>query len=307
MGDADLVRAAFREECLRLGEVLATLDRKNLARPTGCVPWTVAELLAHVRTGAGRLTDMLAAPAPTGALIDAAGYFGAAKFTPEVDAARIEAARIEAAGAESDRIEAARGAAHAEAGRIEAAGAASARAEAARVEAARVEAARAEAARVESAHAEGAPGGAVRAGDGRVEGGEESFDSGGTRRGVGVGADFDRAWRAAYGAVEAYPPERVVRTRHDDAMTVTEFLRTRVVEVGVHGLDLAAALDRPPWLTTPASRVIADLLTGGRSLPVELGWDRLTLIAKLTGRTPCSLAEQAALARVGLPLLAFGR
>ncbi|MEU6023028.1 hypothetical protein [Micromonospora sp. NPDC047134] len=322
MGDADLVRAAFREECLRLGEVLATLDRKNLARPTGCVPWTVAELLAHVRTGAGRLTDMLAAPAPTGALIDAAGYFGAAKFTLEVDAARIESARIEAAGAESaraaaagaesDRIEAARGAAHAEAGRIEVAGAASARAEAApveaaRVEAARVEAARVEAARVEAARVEGAPGGAVRAGDGRVEGGEESFDSGGTRRGVGVGADFDRAWRAAFAAVEAYPPERVVRTRHDDAMTVTEFLRTRVVEVGVHGLDLAAALDRPPWLTTPASRVIADLLTGGRSLPAELGWDRLTLIAKLTGRTPCSLAEQAALARVGLPLLAFGR
>ncbi|MFG2061035.1 hypothetical protein ACGFIK_06405 [Micromonospora sp. NPDC048871] len=278
-----------------------------MARPTGCVPWTVAELLAHVRTGAGRLTDMLAAPAPTGALIDAAGYFGAAKFTPEVDAARIEAARIEAAGAESDRIEAARGAAHAEAGRIEAAGAASARAEAAPVEAARAEAAPVEAARVDVARVEGAPGGAVRAGDGRVEGGEESFDSGGTRRGVGVGADFDRAWRAAFAAVEAYPPERVVRTRHDDAMTVTEFLRTRVVEVGVHGLDLAAALDRPPWLTTPASRVIADLLTGGRSLPAELGWDRLTLIAKLTGRTPCSLAEQAALARVGLPLLAFGR
>ncbi|MEW2475465.1 maleylpyruvate isomerase N-terminal domain-containing protein [Micromonospora gifhornensis] len=258
LGDADLVRAAFREECLRLGEVLATLDPKDLARPTGCVPWTVAELLAHVRTGAGRLIDMLAAPAPHGALVDAAGYFGAAKFTTEVDAARIE----------------------------------SARAEAARIEAARIEAARIEAARV---------------GDGRVEGGGERFGSEGTRRGVGLGEGFDRAWRAALAAVEANPPDRVVRTRHGDAMTVTEFLRTRVVEVGVHGLDLAAALDRPPWLTTAASRVIADLLTAGRFLPAELGWDRLTLIAKVTGRMPCSPAEQAALARVGLPLLAFGR
>ncbi|MEV6692218.1 maleylpyruvate isomerase N-terminal domain-containing protein [Micromonospora sp. NPDC051196] len=256
-GNADLVRAAFREECLRLGEVLASLDPGDLARPTGCVPWTVAELLAHVRTGAGRLIDMLAAPAPTGAPVDAAGYFGTAKFTSEVDAARIE----------------------------------SARAEAARIEAARIEAAHAEAARV---------------GDGRVEGGEESFGPDGRRRGAGLGEDFDRAWRAALAAVEAYPPDRVVRTRHDDAMTVTEFLRTRVVEVGVHGLDLAAALDRPPWLTTAASRVIADLLTVGRSLPAELGWDRLTLIAKVTGRMPCSPAEQAALARVGLPLLAFG-
>ncbi|GIJ27285.1 hypothetical protein Vqi01_24470 [Micromonospora qiuiae] len=43
-----------------------------------------------------------------------------------------------------------------------------------------------------------------------------------------------------------------------------EFPHTRVVEVGVHGLDLAAALDRPPWLTATAGRVIADLLTGGR-------------------------------------------
>ncbi|RUL95331.1 hypothetical protein EG812_02330 [Verrucosispora sp. FIM060022] len=248
---------------MRLGEVLATLDPKDLARPTGCVPWTVAELLAHVRTGAGRLIDMLAAPAPNGALVDAAGYFGAAKFTTEVDAARIE----------------------------------SARAESARIESARIEAARIESARIEAA----------RVGDGRVEGGGERFGSEGTRRGGGLGEDFDRAWRAALAAVEANPPDRVVRTRHGDAMTVTEFLRTRVVEVGVHGLDLAAALDRPPWLTTAASRVIADLLTAGRFLPAELGWDRLTLIAKVTGRMPCSPAEQAALARVGLPLLAFGR
>ncbi|MFD6756108.1 maleylpyruvate isomerase N-terminal domain-containing protein [Micromonospora gifhornensis] len=268
MGDVDLVRAAFRAECLRLGEVLAALEPRDLARPTGCVPWTVAELLAHVRTGAGRLIDMLAAPAPTGALVDAAGYFGAAKFTLEVDAARIESAR-------------------AEAGRVESA----------RAEEARIASARAEADRVEEA----------RVGDGRVESGEERFGSEGARRGVGLGEDFDRAWRAALAAVEACPPDRVVRTRHGDAMTVTEFLRTRVVEVGVHGLDLAAALDRPPWLTTAASRVITDLLTAGRRLPAELGWDRLTLITKVTGRTPCSPAEQAALARVGLPLLAFGR
>ncbi|MBL6275363.1 maleylpyruvate isomerase N-terminal domain-containing protein [Micromonospora fiedleri] len=291
MRDADFVRAAFREECLRLGEVLATLDPKDLARPTGCVPWTVAELLAHVRTGAGRLIDMLAAPPPNGTLVDAAGYFGAAKFTPEVDAARIESAR-----AESARIEAARGVAHAEAGRIEAAGAEAARAEAAPVVAVPVEAARVGVAR----------GGAAQAGDGRVDCDGKRLDSEGTGWRAGLGEDFERAWRAALAAVEAYPTDRVVRTRHGDAMTVTEFLRTRVVEVGVHGLDLAVALDRPPWLTTAASRVIADLLTAGRSLPAELGWDRLTLIAKVTGRMPCSPAEQAALARVGLPLLAFG-
>ncbi len=56
-----VVRSAFHDECDRLGAVLRTLDRSDLDRPTRCVPWTVADLLAHVRTGAGRLADMLAA------------------------------------------------------------------------------------------------------------------------------------------------------------------------------------------------------------------------------------------------------
>ena len=307
-GDAERVRAAFREECERLGEVLLTLDPVDLARPTGCVPWTVAELLAHVRTGAGRLADMLAAPAPTGTLVDAAGYFGAAKFTPEVDAARIAAARADAAGADAARADTIR----AEAAGADAIRADTIRAEAAGTDAIRAEAARSEAAGTDAVGTELARTGAAEVGVGRVgdEGTEISLGRAGpgdAYLGVGLRVDFDRAWRAALAAVDAHPPDRVVRTRHGDAMTVTEFLRTRVVEVGVHGLDLAAALDRPPWLTGIASRVIADLVTAGRTLPAELGWDRLTLIAKITGRTPCSPAEQAALARVGLPLLAFGR
>ncbi|MDG4796848.1 maleylpyruvate isomerase N-terminal domain-containing protein [Micromonospora sp. WMMD1082] len=235
------VRAAFRAECGRLGDVLRTLDRADLDRPTRCAPWTVAELLAHVHTGAARLADMLAAPALTPARVDATGYFGAAKFTPEVDAARIEAAQVEP-------------------GRSR----------------------------------------AVQVGTGRA-------GASLSRPGSVLAVDFDRVWRATLAAVDAHPPDRVVRTRHGDAMTATEFLRTRVVEVGVHGLDLAAALDRPPWLTTAAGRVIAALLTGGRALPPELGWDRLTLIAKATGRAARSPAEQVALDAAGIRLLSFGR
>ncbi|MEV6814183.1 maleylpyruvate isomerase N-terminal domain-containing protein [Micromonospora sp. NPDC051296] len=230
----DEVRDAFRDECRRLGEVLRTLDPAELDRPTDCRPWTVAELLAHVRTGAGRLAGMLAAPAPAHAQVDAAGYFGAAKFTPEVDAARINAAQAEAARGDAGR---------------------------------------------------GPAGPADR---------------------PELGADFDRVWQATLDAVDAHPPDRVVRTRHGDAMTVTEFLRTRVVEVGVHGLDLAAALDRSPWLTPAAGQVIADLLTGGRAVPQELGWDQLTLIRKATGRVPRGHAEQTVLDAAGIRLLAFG-
>ncbi|MFV2104213.1 maleylpyruvate isomerase N-terminal domain-containing protein [Micromonospora sp. LOL_024] len=222
------IRQVFRDECAQLGEVLRTLDPVDLERPTDCPPWTVTELLAHVRVGAGRLAGMLGSPAPACAQVDAASYFGAAKFTPEVEAARIQSARIDAG--------------------------------------------------------QGDPHGAPPR----------------------LGADFDRAWRATIDAVDAHHPDRVVRTRHGDAMTVTEFLRTRVVEVGVHGLDLAAALDRPPWLTPAAGRVIAELLTGGRPLPAELGWDRLTLIAKATGRVARNDAERAILDDAGIRLLSFG-
>ncbi|MCO1597682.1 maleylpyruvate isomerase N-terminal domain-containing protein [Micromonospora sp. RHAY321] len=219
----DPVRAAFRAECARLAGILTELDETDLDRPTGCPPWTVRELIAHVRTGVGRVTDMLAAPAPPTAQVDAAAYFGAAKFTPEVDAARIAGGRRDARQVDQEAL-----------------------------------------------------------------------------------THLDRVWRAADAAVAAAPPERVVRTRHGDAMRLTEFLRTRVVEVGVHGLDLAAALDRPPWLTAPAAEVIADLLTGGRAVPAELRWDRLTLIRKTTGRAALSGAERAAVDAAGFRWLAFG-
>lgn len=218
-----VVRAAFRDECARLVAELRDLTEADLHRPTNCPPWTVQELLAHVHTGVGRLAGMLAAPAPPRAQVDAAGYFGAAKFTPPVDAARIE--------------------------------------------------------------------GGHRAG--------RQLDA------AALADDLDRVRRATLNAVDAQPPGRLVLTRHGDAMTMVEFLRTRVVEVGVHGLDLAAALDRQPWLTPAAAAVVADLLTGGRPVPAALNWDRLTLIRKTTGRTPLTPVEQAVIDAADFRWLTF--
>ncbi|MER7586542.1 maleylpyruvate isomerase N-terminal domain-containing protein [Micromonospora sp. NPDC127501] len=219
------VLAAFSAECAQLTGVLAELVDADLDRPTDCPPWTVRDLIGHIRTGAGRLTDMLAAPAPPRAEVDAAGYFGAAKFTPAVDADRIAGGQRHAP---------------------------------------------------------------------RVDR-------------TALATEFDQAWRATEAAVAAAPPDRVVRTRHGDAMRLSEFLRTRVVEVGVHGLDLAAALGRPPCLTPPAAVVIADLLTGGRPTPPGLSWDRLTLIRKATGRAVLTAPERAAIDAAGFRWLAFGR
>ncbi|MFC8845362.1 MULTISPECIES: maleylpyruvate isomerase N-terminal domain-containing protein [unclassified Micromonospora] len=216
---------AFRDECTALGAVLRGLTPADLDRPTDCPPWAVRDVIAHVRTGAGRLTGMLAAPAPPRAEVDAAGYFGAAKFTPQVDRDRVDSARRQA---------------------------------------------------------------------------REATDP------AGIAAGFDRDWRAADAAVARQPADRVVRTRHGDPMLLTEFLVTRVVEVGVHGLDLAAALGREPWLTQAAAKVVTALLTGGRAVPAELGWDRLTVVRRATGRASLTGRERAVIEAAGVRLLAFG-
>lgn len=115
------------------------------------------------------------------------------------------------------------------------------------------------------------------------------------------------AFRAECATLGAVLRGRVVRTRHGDAMALAEFLVTRVVEVGVHGLDLAAALGREPWLTPAAAEVATALLTGGRDVPAELGWDRLTLVGRTTGRVPLTDRERAVLDAAGVRRLAFAR
>jgi uncharacterized protein (TIGR03083 family) len=115
----------------------------------------------------------------------------------------------------------------------------------------------------------------------------------------------DRAWSL----VTAEPPGRVVRTRHGDRMLLTEFLRTRVLELAVHGLDLAVAVDREPWLTQPAASVTAELLldpSDAARLREATGWERITLIAKLTGRLPLTAAEADLIRSLGVPWLALG-
>jgi uncharacterized protein (TIGR03083 family) len=127
----------------------------------------------------------------------------------------------------------------------------------------------------------------------------------------GLRAAFDRAWRSALADAGAMPPGRRVRTRHGDVMLLTEFMRTRVLELAVHGLDLAAGLGRDPWLTEPAAGLVAGLILPGPAdaagtLRQRLGWDRAALLAKATGRSPLTAAEAQAVQDAGLRWLALG-
>ena len=100
-----------------------------------------------------------------------------------------------------------------------------------------------------------------------------------------------------------------MRTRHGDLMLLSEFLRTRVLELAVHGLDLAAGLNRDPWLTPEAAAVVAELMLPTGSAPAvrkRLGWDDATLIAKITDRLPLTPAESWVIEGQDIHRLALG-
>ncbi|MFI5910327.1 maleylpyruvate isomerase N-terminal domain-containing protein [Dactylosporangium sp. NPDC051541] len=91
--------------------------------------------------------------------------------------------------------------------------------------------------------------------------------------GPGLVARLTTARAEAVGRCRREPGGRIVRTRHGDAMLLTDFLATRVLEAGIHGLDLADALGREPWLTGPA----AELLTRVYGAADRPGLRRLAL------------------------------
>jgi uncharacterized protein (TIGR03083 family) len=104
------------------------------------------------------------------------------------------------------------------------------------------------------------------------------------------------------------PSDRVVRTRHGDAMLLSDFLATRVFETAVHGLDVADALDRPPWLTDAAAEHLQQALFGStwRESVATLGWDPAVLLRAATGRAQVTGEESALLADLGMRRLAVG-
>jgi uncharacterized protein (TIGR03083 family) len=125
--------------------------------------------------------------------------------------------------------------------------------------------------------------------------------------GAALAEDFGRIWRRVDGQCRHEPDERVVLTRHGDAMLLTDFMLTRVVEVAVHGLDLADALGREPWLTAPAGDLVLHLLTGSGANQVDgLGLSRPQFLRKATGREPLSALESEQVELLGIHWLALG-
>jgi uncharacterized protein (TIGR03083 family) len=219
---------ALRLEAEALTGAVASLSEAEWELPTRCAPWTVRELLGHVRVALAWLPGMLSAAEPARAEVSAVQYYRPdRRFAAKTNRARI--------GLAQDHVAA--------------------------------------------------------------------YDGG-----AALVEDFIGTWQQTIRQCGAEAGDRVVRTRHGDAMLLSQFLITRVVEVAVHGVDIADALGRTPWLTERASDVVLELQLGPdwTTASRELGWDRLTLLRRTTGRAALEPAEARRMERLGIRWLTLG-
>ncbi|BAL89589.1 hypothetical protein AMIS_43690 [Actinoplanes missouriensis 431] len=218
----------FRLEAGSLSRAVTGLSEEEWNLSTRCAPWTVRELVSHVRVVIAWLPGMLTAPEPVRAEVSAVDYYRPDdRFAAHTNAARIGLAQRHANEMSS---------------------------------------------------------------------------------GAALVEDLTATWQRVDRECRAEREDRVVRTRHGDAMLLSEFLLTRVVEVAVHGLDVADALGRAPWLTADAADVVTQLQLGpeARAATRELGWDRPTLLRKATGRQPLEPADEVRMERLGIRWLTLG-
>jgi hypothetical protein len=123
--------------------------------------------------------------------------------------------------------------------------------------------------------------------------------------GAELARSFHEHWPACIEAARADDPSRLVRSRVAD-IRLDEFVATRVVEAAVHGLDVAAAVRREPWITPAATEVTVTILRALLGSDPPARWDDVAFVEIGTGRRTPGDRELAELGSASslLPLLA---
>jgi uncharacterized protein (TIGR03083 family) len=95
----------------------------------------------------------------------------------------------------------------------------------------------------------------------------------------------------------SHPPGRRIQLWWGPRMRLDEFLKTRVLEIVVHGLDMTDALGDPPIATAEGVSTTVTVLEGllAHKPPDELGWSDFDFIRKGTGREALTNAEETVL------------
>ena len=107
---------------------------------------------------------------------------------------------------------------------------------------------------------------------------------------------WDEMWRRALNTAVNTDRERVI-VSWGPALTFDEFLKTRVLEITVHRMDLEDALGRKGWGTDQAISIVDDILVGllGQEPPEELDWDVVDFIEAGCGRRELTEDEREVL------------
>ncbi|WP_433303110.1 maleylpyruvate isomerase N-terminal domain-containing protein [Actinoplanes sp. CA-030573] len=266
------VSRALSDEARAFLDGVRGLEPDDWDRPTRCTPWDVRELVGHVVTALDRVPENLARPAPDRPDTTAVTYYRAdARFSAAANAERIRTAQARAATTVTGAATSVTGAGPG----------------------------------VTGAHAAVAGAGPGVTGANAAVTGADAGVAGALAAATAVDAAAATV-TAVLDACAREPDGRLIRTRHGDAMLLSEFLVTRVVELALHGLDVSDAAGRPPWLTPAATDCVLGLLFTAPPVVAGLGWDPVTVLRKTTGRAPVTPAEAEALARAGRRKLAFG-
>ena len=134
------------------------------------------------------------------------------------------------------------------------------------------------------------------------------IDEVGGRSGEELRAGVGDAIASMIRGVQDVPPDRVIRRSGHRSMLFGEFVATRVLEFGVHTMDIGHATLRGERVHPDAVPIITEILDGrlGAALPTGIGWDARTYILTATGRRPLSSNERFVLGPLAekFPMLA---
>jgi uncharacterized protein (TIGR03083 family) len=108
----------------------------------------------------------------------------------------------------------------------------------------------------------------------------------GYESGQQLAAAWDETWRRAAGRAGTEDRERLVEVSWGPALTLDEYVKTRVLEITVHRMDMENALGLKGWGTDAAISIVDEILEGllGEEPPTELEWDAVDFIDVGTGR-----------------------
>lgn len=124
--------------------------------------------------------------------------------------------------------------------------------------------------------------------------------------GAALADDLRRVLEEGLAAARIASDDRPIAT-WGPGMRLDEFLATRVLEVAIHGLDLADALGRDPWLTPGAAAITRGILTRllGVEPPAIQRMSDVSFFELASGRRRPGRAERLALGSIAprFPLL----